>query len=67
MMDNPEMIIHDAPEAVVIQEVPDNCDACGAGMKFLNPIKQERKTSFGRDWMVVGYICESCDSTCLYR
>ncbi len=52
---------------IILQEVPDNCDTCGANMSYLNPIRQNRKTSFGMDWMVVGYVCENCETQHLYR
>lgn len=63
--ETPEMIIHDAPKEV--QEVPDNCDTCGAALVNLNPIRQRRQTTFGFQFLVIGYRCEACGTDHLYR
>lgn len=53
--------------AAIAQEIPDNCDSCGAGIGSLNPIQQTVKRALGNFTQVVGYYCEKCEVSHLYR
>lgn len=51
----------------VVQETPDNCDSCNAPRARLIPIQQTVKRPIGNVTMVVGYLCEECEISHLYR
>ena len=51
---------------IVMQEVPSRCDTCGStGPK--NPILRNTPSSFGYTRMVVGYLCEDCNTQHIYQ
>ncbi len=56
---------------IVMQEVPDQCDTCGASSENLDPVTQTRKAgpeAFAKEVsMVIGYFCKECQTGHLYQ
>lgn len=51
----------------IIIETPEQCDGCGANRGHLHQIEQTKKIGVGKVSRVIGYDCDSCLGTFLYR
>lgn len=54
-------------EQKITQELPDNCDTCNATRAFMFPIEQQSSRAIGKVSQVVGYFCQNCETSHLYR
>lgn len=52
---------------IIRQELPSQCDGCGADYKFLEAIAQTSSAWYGKKDLIVGYSCNECGGTFLYR
>lgn len=54
-------------EQKIIDNLPNKCDTCGAGRAGMHIIEQIMERPTGKIRRTVGYHCDDCDTSHLYR
>ena len=53
-------------EPIIIDNLPNHCDTCGAGRAGMHIIEQVMERPTGKIRRTVGYHCDACDTSHLY-